>query len=43
MNSTMTANVGAVGAPGRRTVYGMCCRCAVSCPMEVTVHFGAEA
>jgi len=41
MNSTMTANVGAVGAPGRRTVYGRCGRCAVRCPIEVTVHFGA--
>ena len=39
-NSTITPNVGAVGAPGRRTVYGMCGMCAVRCAIEVTVEDG---
>ena len=29
-----------MGAPGRRTVYGMCGMCAVRCPIEVTVEDG---
>ena len=33
-------NVGAVGTPGRRTVYSLCGMCAVRCPMEVTVEDG---
>ena len=36
----MAPNVSGVGAPGRRTVYGMCGMCAVRCPMEVTVEDG---
>ena len=36
----MAPNVSGVGAPGRRTVYGMCGMCAVRCPIEVTVEDG---
>jgi thiosulfate reductase/polysulfide reductase chain A len=40
MTSSVAPNVSAVGAPGRRTVYGMCGMCAVRCPTEMTVEDG---
>ena len=40
MSSAAAPNVSGVGAPGRRTVYGMCGMCAVRCPIEVTVEDG---